>query len=87
MILQWLEKCIQVRRYRLTPTHFITTIAISVQDTICTKNYKIFNILFLAWICVRSNCTNGAWKICQMLFNVLYVTTVEHQKSQLNASY
>ena len=87
MTLQWLEKCIQVRRYRLTPTHFITTIAISVQDTICSKNDQTFNILFLAWTRVRSNCTKGAWKICQMLFNVLYVTTVEHQKSKLNTSY
>ena len=83
MTQQWLEKCIQVRRYRLTPTHFITTVAISVQDTICSKNDQTFNILFLAWTSV---CTNGAWKICQMLFNVLYVTTVEHQKSKLNAS-
>ena len=46
MTLQWLEKCIQVHRYRLTPTHFITTIAISVQDTICSKNDQTFNILF-----------------------------------------
>ena len=87
MTLQWLEKCIQVRRYRLTPTHFITIIAISVQDTICSKNDQTFNILFLAWTHIRSNCTKGAWKICQMLFNVLYVTTVEHQKSKLNALY
>ena len=84
MTLQWLEKCIQVRRYRLTPTHFITTIVLSVQDTICSKNDQTFNILFLAWTRVRSNCTKGAWKIYLMF--CMYVTTVEHQKSKLNTS-